>query len=110
MGRGRGAGSLGFQLKFRCVCERFNLVTLGVGGLLDVGFELTLFAQNFLLLQLDLFLLLNDLHLHFFGLHQLAGLEPLQIIREIGLGFFLVHHRLIHGDVGLIIALCLGDF
>jgi hypothetical protein len=25
------------------------------------------------------------LHLHFFGLHELAGLEFLQIIREVGL-------------------------
>ena len=73
-----------------------TLVTLGVGGLLHGRFEFALLAENFLLLQLDLFLLLDDLHLHFFGLHELAGLEFLQIVGEVGFGFLLVHHGLIH--------------
>ena len=110
LGRGRGAGGFGFELEFRGVRQRLDAITLGVGGLLHVGFEFALLAENFLLLQLDLLLLLDDLHLHFFGLHELAGLEFLQIIREVGLGFFLVHRGLITGDVRLIIALRLGNF
>ena len=61
-------------------------------------------------MQFDLLLLLDDLHLHFLGLHELAGLEFLQIIREVGLRLLHVHRRLILRDVGLIIALRLGDF
>ncbi len=50
------------------------------------------------------------MHLDFLGLHELAGLEFLQIIREVGLRLLLVHRRLILRDIGLIIALRLGDF
>ena len=55
-------------------------------------------------------LLLDDLHLNFLGLHELAGLEFLQIIREVGLRLLLVHRRLVLRDVGLVIALRLGNF
>ncbi len=92
------------------VGERFDFVALGVGGLLHVGFEFALLALDFLLLQLDLLLLLDDLHLHFLGFHELAGLEFLQIVREVGLGFLLVHRGLVLRDVALVIALRLGDF
>ena len=94
-----GAGGLGFELEFGGVGQRLHSVTLGVGGFLDVGFQFALLAQNFLLLQLDLLLLLDDADLHFFGLHQLAGLEFLQIVSEVGLGFLLIHRGLIAGDV-----------
>src|SRR5207253_4129260 len=64
-GGGGCAGSLGLELKLGRSRQRFDFVTLGVGWLLHVGFQLALFAQNFLLLQLNLLLLLNDAHLHF---------------------------------------------
>ena len=60
LGRGRRAGGLGFQLEFLRVGQRLDLVTFGVGGFLDGGFEFALFAQDFLLLQFNLFLLLDD--------------------------------------------------
>jgi len=65
---------------------------------LHVGFEFALLAQNFLLLQLDLLLLLDNVDLNFLGLHQLAGLIFLQIVRQVGLGFALVHRSLIEGE------------
>jgi hypothetical protein len=49
--------------------------------------------MDFLLLQLDLLLLLNDVDLDLLGLNQLAGLVFLQVIGEVGLGFALVHRR-----------------
>ena len=93
----------------RGVGQRLDLVALGVGGLLHVGFEFALLAQDFLLLQLDLLLLLDDVDLDFLGLHELAGLVLLQIVGEVGLGLLLVHRRLVLRDVRLIIALRLGD-
>src|SRR5204863_4703035 len=110
LGGGSGSSGFGLKLEFGGGGERFHLVALGVGRLLHVGFQLALLAQDFLLLELDLFLLLDDVHLHFFRLHELAGLVFLQIIGEVGLGLFLVHHRLILRDVALIIALGLGNF
>ena len=110
LGRGRRTSSFGFELEFFCVRQRLDLVALGIGGLLHAGFEFALLAKNFLLLQFDLFLLLDDLHLDFFRLHELAGLELLQIIREVGLRLLHVHRGLILGDIGLIITLRLGDF
>ena len=95
---------------FLRVGQRLDLVTFGVGGFLHGGFEFALLAQNFLLLQFDLLLLLHDADLDFLGLHQLAGLEFLQIIRQVGLRLLHVHGRLILRDVGLVIALRLGDF
>ena len=62
--RGRGTGGFGFQLEFPRVRQRLDFVTLGVGGFLHGRFQFALLAENFLLLQLDLFLLLDDLHLH----------------------------------------------
>ncbi len=109
LGGGRRAGGLGFQLELPGVGQRLDLVALGVGGLLHVGFQFALFAHDFLLLQLDLLLLLDDLHLHFLGLHELAGLVFLQIVGEVGLGLLLVHRRLVLRHVRLIIALRLGD-
>ena len=47
------------------------------------AFEFALLAENFLLLQLDLLLLLDDLHLHFFRLHKLAGFIFLQVVGEL---------------------------
>jgi len=61
-------------------------------------------------LQFDLFLVLDDADLDFLGLDQLAGFEFLQIIGEVGLGLLHVHGGLVLGDVGLVIALGLGDF
>src|ERR1043166_2637748 len=97
-------GGFSFELEFGRVGQRLDLVTLGIGGFLDVRFQFALFAENFLLLQLDLLLLGDDFHLHFLGLYQLAGLVFLQIVGEVGFGFLLVHRGLITGDVGLIIA------
>ena len=74
------------------------------------GFEFARFARDFLLLQFDLLLLLDDLHLHFFGLHELAGLELLQVICKVCLRLLHVHRGLILRDVRLIIALRLGNF
>ena len=108
--RGRRTGGLGFELEFLRVGQRLDFVTLGVGRFLHRGFQFALFARDFLLLQFDLLLLLDDLHLDLLGLHELAGLEFLQIISEVGLRLLLVHRRLILRDVGLIIALRLGNF
>ena len=60
LGGGGRAGGFGFELEFRGVGQRLDFVTLGVGGLLHVGFEFALLAQDFLLLQFDLLLLLDD--------------------------------------------------
>ena len=54
-------GGLGLQLELAGVGQRLDLVALGVGRLLHVGFQLALLAHDFLLLQLDLLLLLDDL-------------------------------------------------
>ena len=102
------AGALRFRFGICRVGQRLDLVALGIRGF-DVRFQFALFAFDFLLLQLDHFLLFDDLHLHFFGLHELAGLEFLQIVGEVGFGYFLVHRGLITRDVGLIIALRLGN-
>ena len=89
LGGGSGAGGLGFELEFGRVGQRLDAVTFGVGGFLHGGFQFALFAQDFLLLQFDLFLFLDDADLDFLGLDQLAGLEFLQIVGEVGLGLLL---------------------
>ncbi len=96
-------------MKLSRVGKRFHFVALGVGGLLYVGFELALLAHDFLLLQLDLLLLLDDRDLNFFSLYELAGFILLQIVSEVGLGFFQVHRRLETRDTHLVIALGFGD-
>jgi hypothetical protein len=53
LGRGSGARRLGFELEFFRVGQRLDLVTLGIGGFLDGGFELLLLALELLQLQLD---------------------------------------------------------
>ena len=94
----------------RRVGQGFDAVALGIGGLLHVGFEFALFAQDFLLLQFDLLLLLDDADLDFLGLDQLAGLELLQVVRQVGFGFLLVHRRLVLRRRSLVVALRFGDF
>ena len=47
LGRGSGAGGLGFELEFLRVGQRLDLVTFGVGGFLDGGFEFALLCAGF---------------------------------------------------------------
>ncbi len=109
LGGGGRAGGFGFQLELGGVGQGLDAVTLGVGRFLHVGFQFALFAQDFLLLQFDLLLLLDDADLDFLGLDQLAGLEFLQVVGQVGLRFLLIDSGLVTGHVGLIIALRLGD-
>ena len=103
---GRGsAGGFCFELEFGGVGQSLDPVTFGIGRLLHVGFQFALFAQDFLLLQLDLLLFVNDTDLHLLGLDQLAGLEFLQIVSQVRLRFLLIDGGLEAGDVGLVIAL-----
>jgi len=48
------------KLELRSGGEGFDFIPLGIGGLLHIGLELALLAHDFLLLQLDLLLLLDD--------------------------------------------------
>lgn len=77
---------------------RLDPVTFRVSGLLDACLELALATQNFLLLQLDLFLFLDDADLHFFCFYELVRLGALKIVSEFQLGLFLIHRSLVLGQ------------